>query len=164
MNATAKEIKSYVDRAYREKNKEALVKKRAELYQIQKNRAFLTRPAAAVYLGLTSQKLSNIVNFKKYWNVSEHINEKGVIRYYKKDLDNWRLHNPQYFDEWSMIKKGYYTMSGNVMLITEWLQASKAVTKYCNKQRFEIESKKLWARQWRDVYKHRNNNKRHIAT
>jgi hypothetical protein len=99
-----------------------------------------------VYLGLTTQKLSNIVNFGKYWQVPEHIDEKGVVRYKKKDLDNWRLHNPQYFDEWALIKKGYYTMSANVMLIAAWAQASKHVTKYCNAQRVAINSNQFWAR------------------
>jgi hypothetical protein len=145
MSETAEETKGY-NRAYREKNKAALVKKRAELYQIQKNREYLTRPASAVYLGLTTQKLYNIINFKKYWNVPEHLNENGIVRYHKKDLDNWRLHNPQYFDGWALIKKGYYTMSANVMEATAWLQASKHVTDYCNKQRVAINSNNLWAR------------------
>ena len=142
MSATAAET----NRAYREKNKAALVKKRAALYQLQKNRDYLTRSASVVYLGLTTQKLSNIVNFGKYWKVPEHIDEKGVVRYKKKDLDNWRLHNPQYFDEWALIKKGYYTMSANVMLITEWARASKHVTKYCNTQRVAINSNQFWVR------------------
>jgi len=146
MSETAEETKSHINRAYREKNKAALAKKRANRYQIQKNREYLTRPASAVYLTLTTQKLSNIINFKKYWNVPEHINEKGIVRYHKKDLDNWRLHNPQYFDGWKLIKKGYYTMSANVMLITEWSQASKHVTDYCNKQRVAINSIQFWAR------------------
>lgn len=146
MSATAAETKSHINRAYREKNKAALIKKRADLYQLQKNREYLTRPASAVYLCLTKQKLYNIINFKKYCNVPEHIDEKGVFRYHKRDLDNWRLHNPQYFDGWALIKKGYYTMSANVMLTAEWAQASKHVTDYCNKQRVVINSNQFWAR------------------
>ena len=146
MNATAAETKSHINRVYREKNKAALIKKRADLYQLQKNREYLTRSASAVYLTLSTHKLSNIINFKKYWQLPEHLDEKGVVRYHKKDLDNWRLHNLQYFDEWKLIKKGYYTMSANVMLVTEWLQASKHVTDYCNKQRVVINSNQFWAR------------------
>ena len=146
MSATAAETKSQKNREYREKNKAALIKKRADLYQLQKNREYLTRSASAVYLGLPPQKLANIVNFDKYWKVEEHLNEKGKVRYYKKDLDNWRLHNPQYFGEWGLIKKGYCTLSANVMLVTEWSRASKHVTDYCNKQRVTINSKQFWAR------------------
>lgn len=144
--STAKEKKALCDKNYQHKNKDRLNKRRAELYQIQKNRQYLTRPAAAVYLGLTTQKLANIVNFGKYWQVPEHISDKGVVRYHKKDLDNCKLHNPQYFDEWRLIKKGYYVMSKDVMLITAWLQETKDITKECAERRVEIDSDSLWAR------------------
>jgi len=129
------------------KNKQRIDAQRALRYQIEKNRELLTRSASAVYLKLTLQKLYNISNSKVIcWNIPEYLDEKGVVRYHKKDLDNWRLHNPQYFDEWALIKKGYYTMSANVMLITEWSQASKHVTDYCNKQRVAINSNQFWTR------------------
>ena len=139
--------KAAYDKAYGIKNKQRINAQRAVRYQIEKNRELLTRSASAVYLGLTLQKLYNISNSKVIsWKVPGHIDEKGVVRYHKKDLDNWRLHNPQYFDEWALIKKGYYTMSANVMLTVEWAQASKHVTDYCNKQRVALNSNQFWAR------------------
>jgi hypothetical protein len=146
MSATAAETKAY-HKDYGIKNKQRIDAQRALRYQIEKKRELLTRSASAVYLGLTLQKLYNISNSKVIrWNIPEHLDEKGVVRYHKKDLDNWRLHNPQYYDEWALIKKGYYTMSAEVMLITEWSQASKHVTAYCNKQRVAINSNNLWGR------------------
>jgi len=144
MNATAKEKKALCDKNYQHKNKDRLNKKRVERYLIEKNRNLLTRPASAVYLGLTTQKLANIVNFGKYWKVKEHLSDKGVVQYHKKDLDDWRLRNPQYYDEWELIKRGYYIMSKDFMTVNSWFHASKHVTEYCNQQRLKIASNKYW--------------------
>jgi hypothetical protein len=43
-------------------------------------------------------------------------------------------------------KKTGITLSKDVMLIINWLQASKHVTGYCNKQRIAINSNQFWAR------------------
>jgi hypothetical protein len=44
--------------------------------------------------------------------------------------------------------KGEYKVSNNVMLLINWLQASKEITEHCNKQRVAINSNKFrerWA-------------------
>jgi hypothetical protein len=46
--------------------------------------------------------------------------------------------------------KGSMTLSENVMLTIDWIQASKHVTDYCNAQRSAINSNQFWARHWRN--------------
>jgi predicted DNA-binding transcriptional regulator AlpA len=41
---------------------------------------------------------------------------------------------------------GEFELASHVMLIINWLQASKHVTDYCNKQRVAINSNQFWAR------------------
>lgn len=42
--------------------------------------------------------------------------------------------------------KGEYKVSNNVMLLINWLQDTKHVSEYCNKQRVAINSNQFWAR------------------
>jgi hypothetical protein len=147
---------------YYRKNAEEVAAKRKQTYEQKKNGTYvkherkpvdyskdlITRRQAAFYMGMTQHKLTNVVNRTSRFNVPEHISVKGQVLYKAAELDIWKANNMDLFED-GMFKQERHdgiALSDNLMLIINWLQASKHVTKYCNAQRVAINSKQFWAR------------------
>ena len=147
---------------YYRKNAEEVAAKRKQTYEQKKNGTYvkherkpvdyskdlITRRQAAVYMGMTQHKLTNVVNRTSRFNVPEHISDKGAVLYKAAELDIWKANNMDLFEDGRFKQERYdgIVLSDNLMLIINWLQASKHVTKYCNTQRVAINSNQFWAR------------------
>ena len=147
---------------YYRKNSEEVAAKRKQTYEQKKNGTYvkherkpvdyskdlITRRQAAVYMGMTQHKLTNVVNRTSRFNVLEHISDKGAVLYKAAELDIWKANNMDLFEDGRFKQERYdgIVLSDNLMLIINWLQASKHVTKYCNTQRVAINSNQFWAR------------------
>jgi hypothetical protein len=75
----------------------------------------------------------------------------GVELYDRYEITQWINDNNNLLasiaiNGMSRKNRGDITLAVNVMLIINWLQASKHVTDYCNKQRVAINSNQFWAR------------------
>ena len=147
---------------YYRKNAKEVAIKRKQTYQEKKNGTYvkhkkkpidyskdlIKRRQAAIYMEMTQHKLTNVVNRTSRFNVPEHISDKGAVLYKAAELDIWKANNMDLFED-GMFKQERHdgiVLSDNLMVIINFMQASKHVTNYCNKQRVAINSNKFWAR------------------
>ena len=147
---------------YYRKNAEEVAAKRKQTYQEKKNGTYvkyerkpidyskdlITRRQAAIYMGMTQHKLTNVVNRTARFNVPEHISASGFVQYKAAELDIWKANNMDLFED-GMFKQERHDgiiLSDNLMMIINFMQASKHVTKHCNAQRVAINSNQFWAR------------------
>lgn len=147
---------------YYRKNAEEVSAKRKQTYQEKKNGTYvkyekkvidyskdmITRRQAAIYMGMTQHKLTNVVNRTLRFNVPEHISDKGQVQYKAVELDIWKANNMDLFED-GMFKQERHDgiiLSDNLMMIINFMQATKEITKYCNAQRVAINSNQFWAR------------------
>ena len=147
---------------YYRKNAEEVAAKRKKTYQEKKNGTYvkhekkpidyskdlITRRQAAFYMGMTQHKLTNVVNRTARFNVPEHISAKGQVQYKAAELDIWKADNMDLFED-GMLKQERHDgiiLSDNLMMIINFMQATKEITKYCNTRRVAINSSQLWSR------------------
>ena len=143
---------------YYHKNKERINKQRAIDRIAKKKGTYIVRQHAsktndlisrrqgAILMGITQHKLTNIVSRTTRFNCPETLTPEGRVMYKVKDLIEWKSKNLDLFEEGQFIEAGNYQLAKNVMLLINWMHASKHVQEYCNKQRFAINSTKFWAR------------------
>ena len=143
---------------YYHKNKERINKQRA-IDRIAKQKGthivrqhpskggeLISRRQGAILMGITQYKLTNIVSRTTRFNCPETVTPEGRVKYKVKDLIEWKSKNLDLFKEGHFIEADTYQLSKHVMLLINWLQASKHVTKYCNTQRVAINSNQFWSR------------------
>ena len=146
---------------YYHKNAAAISQKRKKSYQDKKDGTYIkhnrvvnytdgtiTRRQAAIYMGITQHKLTNIVSRTTRFNVKEHLSSAGRVEYKVKELDIWKANNLDLFED-GMFKQEKHEgakVSNNVMLVVNWMQKAKHIQKYCNTQRVAINSNQFWSR------------------
>jgi hypothetical protein len=102
-------------------------------------------------MGIATAHLRTISKDERF-NMPKHkmIRIDGIELYDIYELSTWQQKYREMLAQETISgiaknKKGI-TIAPHVILITNWLQASKHVTKYCNKQRVAINSNQFWAR------------------
>jgi hypothetical protein len=106
----------------------------------------------AEQLGVIVALVRAISNDKRYGMPQfEMLRIDGVELYDRYEITQWIRDNNEMLVSLAITgmnrkNKGEYKVSDNIMLLINWLQASKHVTKHCNTQRVAINSNQFWAR------------------
>lgn len=106
----------------------------------------------AEQLGVIVALVRAISNDKRYGMPQfEMLRIDGVELYDRYEITQWIRDNNEMLVSLAITgmnrkNKGNIMLSDNLMLLINWLQASKHVTKYCNAQRVAINSNQFWAR------------------
>jgi len=138
-------------------NKAQIAERRRVDYAAKRDGTYIKRPnrfksdgelvslrQGAFVLGISTHKLTNIVNRTTRFNCQETITLEGRVMYKVKDLLDWKSHNLDLFEEGQLVEAGTCKLSPNVMLLIGWMNASKHVVKYCLTQRKA--NKILWSK------------------
>ncbi len=155
MNASSREY----HRKERELKKDLTEKQYRNFKQPPQTPKVLTQSADKISLKEIADQLGVIVALVRAISRDERYNMPeykflridGVELYDRCEIQQWITDNNNMLSSiaingMSRKNRGTITISDNVMLITKWLQETKRVTDYCNKQRVAINSNQFWAR------------------
>ena len=128
-------------------------------YRTKQPHKVLIQPSNMVSLKEIAEQLGVIVALvraiakDKRYGMPEYqlLRIDGAELYDRYEISRWIIDNNEMLVSLAITgmsrkNKGAITIADNVLKITEWLQASKHVTKYCNTQRVAINSNQFWAR------------------
>ena len=158
-----KESMNESSRAYHQKERELKasmsVKQYRNLKNVPKPHKVLVQPADKISLKEIAEQLGVIVALiraiskDKRYGMPEYqlLRIDGAELYDRYEISRWIIDNNEMLVSLAITgmsrkNKGAITIADNVLKITEWLQASKHVTKYCNTQRVAINSNQFWSR------------------
>ena len=161
--ATNKDSMNTQSRAYYQKErdlkKELTEKQYRNFKQPPQPPKLLTQPADKISLKEIATQLGMIVALIRAISQDTRY---GMPKYKFLRIDGIELYDRYEIMQWindnnhrlssiaingmSRKNRSNYKVSNNVMLLINWLQASKHVTKYCNTQRVAINSNQFWSR------------------
>jgi len=154
-----KESMNEQSRAYHQKARELKTATQRQPRTLIRPPKVQIQPSSMVSLKEIAEQLGVIVALIRAISKDERY---GMPKYQLLRIDGAELYDRYEITQWiidnnemlvslaitgmSRKNKGAITIADNVIKITDWLQASKHVTDYCNKQRAVINSNNLWAR------------------
>ena len=161
--ATNKDSMNTQSRAYYQKErdlkKELTEKQYRNFKQPPQPPKLLTQPADKISLKEIATQLGMIVALIRAisqdtrYGMPEYkfLRIDGIELYDRYEIMQWINDNNHRLSSiaingMSRKNRSNYKVSNNVMLLINWLQASKHVTKYCNTQRVAINSNQFWSR------------------